>query len=161
MADTSILGTPVRNKRGKITARVLVDIDDVDLCNLVWYLQRPGYLVNDKRSGERLMHRVIMVRKLGRPMANGECVDHINGDALDNRRENLRAVSHKQNMENRKLHKNNQSGFRGVSWIPKGKCWRARVCHNGVGIHLGRFKNIEDAAAAAQAKRDELGYLSH
>lgn len=41
------------------------------------------------------MHRLIMKNPVGK------IVDHINNQTLDNRRENLRIVSHKENMRNR------------------------------------------------------------
>ncbi|MDA6380520.1 HNH endonuclease signature motif containing protein [Escherichia coli] len=43
-------------------------------------------------------------------------IDHINRVRTDNRISNLRLVTHSENMQNRKIQKNNKSGYRGVSW---------------------------------------------
>ncbi|MDA6684686.1 HNH endonuclease signature motif containing protein [Escherichia coli] len=46
-------------------------------------------------------------------------IDHINRVRTDNRISNLRLVTHSENMQNRKIQKNNKSGYRGVSWDAK------------------------------------------
>lgn len=74
----------------------------------------------------------------------GMDTDHINGDKLDNRSENLRVVDHQTNLRGfLKLDKRNVSGYRGVSAY-KGK-WRAR---RGRGGYLGVYATIEEAARA-------------
>lgn len=78
-------------------------------------------------------------------------VDHIDGDGLNNRRENLRIVTRSQNMQNQGLHKNNRSGSKGVSWRSSRKAWVAQISVNGVNRHLGYFKTI-DAAREKYAK---------
>jgi hypothetical protein len=52
-------------------------------------------------------------------------VDHINQDRLDNRLENLRWVTHKDNGRNRGMSKNNTSGYEGVSFYKTQNIWRA------------------------------------
>ncbi len=92
------------------------------------------------RNGQTLMHRVIMKAK------EGEEVDHINGNSLDNRKSNLRIVTRRQNAQNR--HDNRTSRFPGVSWNKGKNKWECRIRINGHKKHVGYFKNEEKAAQA-------------
>ncbi len=78
--------------------------------------------------------------------------DHRNRNTLDNRRENLRAVTHQINMLNRGVPINNSSGAVGVS--PSGKKWRARIQIHGKSIGLGSFTTKEEAIAARRAAEE-------
>lgn len=63
-------------------------------------------------------------------------IDHINGNTLDNRRENLRVVTHQENMMNKSDYKNNSSGVKGVNKNSQG-LWVARIQVGGKRIFLG------------------------
>ena len=125
----------------------IVDNSDYkSLCKNKWSV-RPGHKtnyayktikINVKRS-TITMHQIIMSSK------PGEQIDHINGNGLDNRRKNLRICTASQNRMNRGLQINNQSGAKGVDWMPKRNKWRARIQVGGKQIHLGVFKNKIDA----------------
>ncbi len=80
-------------------------------------------------------------------------IDHINGIKDDNRICNLREVSNAENQQNRvNLNKNNKSGVTGID-MRKGK-YRVRICIDYKSIHIGEYKNIEDAKVALyEAKR--------
>ena len=82
-------------------------------------------------------------------------IDHINGDRLDNRIENLRLADYELNAQNkREPHRNNKSGFLGVSWSESSKCWKASIRHKDKRTHLGMFASKEEAGAAyVEAKR--------
>lgn len=83
--------------------------------------------------------------------------DHINGDTLDNRRENLRpCLGKSQNGCNSKKRCNNKSGYIGVSWSQRKKKWVASVKFSGKSYFLGQFSNAKDAALARDAKAKEL-----
>ena len=95
------------------------------------------------------MHRFIM-----KPKSN-EYVDHINGDKLDNRKENLRICTKKENQRNQKVRKDNTSGYKGVA-LMAGKYWRAYITSGGSRQkHLGNFKTKEEAARAYDEKAKE------
>lgn len=79
-------------------------------------------------------------------------VDHINGNRLDNRRENLRICTHAKNMVNRGVYKNNTSKFKGVSKHKGENKWRAIVA----GKQIGQFDTDIEAARAYNAKMIEL-----
>ena len=91
---------------------------------------------------------------------NGEwpenCIDHIDGCRSNNKWENLREATKKQNNENLKLRKDNKSGFRGAVWHKATQKWAAQIRHNRKGIHLGLYNTAEEAASVAAAKRAEL-----
>ena len=100
-------------------------------------------------------HRLAWLYVHGRmPYAKHE-IDHINGDKLDNRIENLREVSHGQNGQNTGLRVNNRSGIKGVSWAASRGNWLATITVHGKMRNLGRFDTLEDAAAARRAAEIE------
>lgn len=84
-------------------------------------------------------------------------VDHINGNTLDNREENIRMCSAYENMKNRiKKHKSS-SKFKGVSWSESHKRWVCRVFSNGKKVFHGYFK---DEMCAAK-KYNEIAIVHH
>lgn len=92
------------------------------------------------------LHRLIWEDAHG-PIPEGLCIDHIDGDKLNNKLSNLRLVSHKQNMENKhKAYKSNKCGVKGVGFY-KGK-YRARIRANGKLHELGYFESIDLAEQA-------------
>lgn len=100
----------------------------------------------DGKSHPQTLHGRLMA-----PPA-GSHVDHINGDKLDNRRENLRIVTPQRNQVNRKQrNRNNTSGVRGVR--RHGQCdrWVAQITVNRKNIYLGLFGRFEDAVEARRA----------
>ena len=84
-------------------------------------------------------------------------IDHINGDATDNRIENLRDVSTKENGRNKSIHVNNTTGVTGVS-KRNGK-FRATIKVDGKSKELGLYDTLE--AAAAARKEAEIKYGFH
>jgi hypothetical protein len=97
------------------------------------------------------MSRFIMGAK------KGEQVDHINRDKLDNRKKNLRFVTHQQNVWNRCVYKNNKIGVRGVQFfektypfnnVPANRPYLSRINVDGKNIHLGYFSTLDDAKNA-------------
>lgn len=137
----------------------VIDECDRDLADVSWHLSS-GYVRRwePDHSRKYALHRVIVARMLGRPMVAGEVVDHINGNPLDNRRCNLRAVTPTQNAQNRRLQRNNTSGYRGVSFDKSRGVWQAMACHNGRQVSCGRHPTKELAAEAAMRTRSDLGY---
>lgn len=76
------------------------------------------------------------------------CVDHVNGNGLDNRRSNLRLATNQQNQANSQKKTPATSRFKGVSWSKTKQKWRAYICPARKYIHLGYFTSEEEAARA-------------
>lgn len=116
---------------------------------------RPGEKPKEyaKRQGVPL-HRIIMGVE-GIP-ASVIMVDHIDGDGLNNRRENLRLATASQNAMNRRTRSDNSSGARGVSWRKDLGKWEAYAKVNGKQRKGGCFEKLEDAAEAARKLREEM-----
>src|ERR671923_1500933 len=121
-------------------------VDDADyewLNQWKWSIgsNRYAYRINEQNRGI-YMHRLIT------NAPNGMQVDHINGNKLDNRRENLRVCTKHENMRNRGKQKNNTSGYKGVSWREKSKRYGAFIKIDGKYKMIGEYKTAEDAARA-------------
>ena len=117
-----------------------------------WYYQigprnASGYAAMKGSDGRLvLMHRVIL------GLARGQFSDHINGDTIDNRRANLRAATPSQNMFNRKLNKNNTTGYKGVIHGPTTqRPFLAVIQKGGKATRLGAFSTPTEAATAYNA----------
>ena len=129
---------------------IIVDAEDYAYLNQWKWKIHNGYAARSTRteSGLRnlLMHRVITNAQ------QGEEVDHINRNKLDNRKQNLRIVSHWENSHNR------QKGT-GVH-KPKGRNkWYAQIYVNNVRTHLGCFDTKEDAINARIIAEKQAGLL--
>lgn len=75
-------------------------------------------------------------------------IDHIDGNKLNNKIDNLRLCTHNQNQHNQGIRKNNTSGYKGVSWFASSKKWQAQICSNSKVKKLGVFSTKEEAAHA-------------
>lgn len=127
----------------------LVDEADFDLLRASrWYVYKRDrgtqYALRDRvdEKGTERLHRVL----LNAP--RGALVDHRNLNGLDNRRENLRLSTTSSNLCNRGATKANKSGFKGVSWSAKDRCWRAVITFQRKWYFLGNFSTPEAAARA-------------
>jgi hypothetical protein len=131
---------------------VSVDECDMDLSLHKWKVLTQGRQAYAIRShfpqGSLRMHRLIMERILGRPLARHEQVDHKDGDGLNNTRSNLRLATAAQNVANSRMPKTNTSGFKGVAWHKRAGKWAARIQVQGKNIHLGLFIDPEEAHRA-------------
>jgi hypothetical protein len=83
----------------------------------------------------------------------GQIVDHINGDAADNRLANLRLTSQADNNRNLRLNKRNKTGHAGVYHTTSGK-FGVRVG----GKYIGTFEDACTAFKVAYREYSRLGY---
>lgn len=133
--------------------KVIVDDEDVQrVQEKKWYLNKMMaktsgryYFYHDEKNNKirhaMLLHRFIMNCKKG----DGTVIDHINGDTLDCRKENLRFCTMKQNMQNSRGI-GSVSGYKGVHWLPQVKKWQVRLRLDGTTHYFGMYNNPIDGA---------------
>lgn len=143
----------IKLTQGKET---IVDVEDYRHLNKhKWFVDSSGYArrARKKIDGEGppavRMHRVIMNLD-----GSNLVVDHINGNKLDNRKQNLRICTYSQNSQNKKVKSNSISGYKGVT-LCMGKYWMAYITHNKININLGMFDTKELAVQAYNEKAIE------
>ena len=66
-------------------------------------------------------------------------IDHINRNKADNRIDNLREATRRENEYNKPRRKDNTSGYTGVTMCKSSGRWIANIKRNGQQIYLGRF----------------------
>ncbi len=126
----------------------IVDDDDFErVSRFRWSVSPNGYVVCSTKKSDgswatQLLSRFIM------NAPDGVLVDHKKGNKFDNRKSKLRFCTKSQNGFNRGKTNSNTSGFKGVWWDKWNSKWRAGIMVNWKQIHLGRFTDINEAAAA-------------
>ncbi|MBB5150284.1 HNH endonuclease [Ureibacillus thermosphaericus] len=127
------------------TMEILIDKDDFDKVNEfsgTWSAKKDGNThYAEIRNGKSFIkiHRLIM-------NYNGnKVIDHKNGNGLDNRKSNLRIVTHKVNSRNRKPSKNNKSGVTGVGYNKSSNKWEVQIKVDGKSKYLGLFNELQEA----------------
>ena len=80
-------------------------------------------------------------------------IDHIDRNKSNSRIENLRAVTHRQNMRNSSARKNNVSGVKGVSWHKNTGKWIVQLGVNGRKKYVGVYDDLDLAQLVAEEAR--------
>lgn len=133
---------------------VLVDDKDFDSLNQYKWRYHARFVLRYRYSDGR-QTIVFLHREIIKP-AKGMQVDHIDGNRLNNQRHNLRECTHAENQRNRKKHKNNTSGYKGVDFSKKNHRFRAKIKLNYKSIHLGYFNTALEAAYVYNKAAKEL-----
>ncbi len=124
----------------------IIDASNFEIISSFKWYCAAGYAISYEKTGSPRkkisMHRMVL------NCGPGQLCDHINGNRLDNRLENIRLCSPAENARNRKIQSNNKSGFKGIYWESAEKVFRAEICHGNKKYRLGRFKRRVDAARA-------------
>ncbi len=145
--------------RIEVVAGIFTEIDISDFsiyCKYKWHvaIKNGRYYVASavKRNGKWTkvyLHRLLK----GEP----DCfVDHKDNDSLNNKKSNLRLCTQTENNRNRKIGKNNTSGYKGVS-LTKSGTYQAFIYKQGKPIYLGVFKTAK-LASLAYAKAAKAEY---
>ena len=155
----------LRGREGIIRAFAVVDPDDYGWASGVsWYLakgkhRRIGYAVRtvrvDGKSKKEFLHRAVV----GLERRDEREVDHKSRMPLDNRKSNLRIVSHAANGQNLPPIGRGSSKFRGVSFRKDLEKWQAYLRIEGKQHHIGYFESEQEAAdAAASFRKNHMPY---
>ena len=136
---------PLYDKDGLTDKFAIVDAEDIDLVRFLrWTTSRNKRSATEYAIAGRNQNRVYMHRLILNP-PEGLVTDHINHDGLDNRRENLRSVTRRENAQNQPSRKSKYSSYRGVTWNIQSKKWMARTRYMGKTYHLGYFTDEHEA----------------
>lgn len=134
---------------GVFTAKKLRPHPTKGLCYGVGGIDINGYVLIMVLGKQYRAHRLVWLWVHGE--FPSQQLDHINGVRHDNRLCNLRPATNSENCKNGKLPKNNTSGFKGVSWMPRQKAWAAHIRVDGKAIHLGLYRDVVEAAETYDA----------
>jgi hypothetical protein len=107
-------------------------------------------LYNKKKRFSFRIHRLVALAFIENPR-NKNCVDHCDGNKLNNQVNNLRFATKQENNRNRKLTDKNTSGVKGVHFEKDRNKWCARYSLNDKTIFIGRYKTLEEAKIARQS----------
>lgn len=131
---------------------VIIDSNKLYKCkDTTWCVDTNGYAIATINS-----RRWVIQRYLLQTDDFHTEVDHINGNPLDNKMQNLRICTHSENSKNLKTKKNNTSGHAGVR-IKGDDKYQASIMINRKSINLGLFSSFDQAV---QARCDaELKYF--
>jgi hypothetical protein len=127
-----------------------VDAADYEWLNRWIWSTRGGYAIRLEKRKVVYMHREIM------KTPKGKVVDHKNRNKLDNTRGNLRNCTCGENARNRNKPRGASSRFIGVGYDKRSHKYYARLCHEGVALVIGRYKDEIEAARARDQKAVEL-----
>lgn len=139
----------VQLSKGRVAVIDEDDLEKVSFCswNFERYARANVWLKDKKKYKVMYMHRIIA------NAPEGMDVDHINGDKLDNRKENLRVCTRSENLHNIRTKTATRSGLRGAYREQnrgKGCRWFSQISVRGKVHHLGRFDTAEEAHEAYQ-----------
>lgn len=142
--------------------KAIVDDDDYDYLMQWKWVMSAGYACRHERITDdryaRKKYKRIPMHKVINKTPDGMYTDHINGNRLDNRKENLRSCTQAENNRNRKAWKRSNSDIRykGVTWYKYNEIYQATIRSGDKTIHLGYFTDIKQAARAYDKAAKEL-----
>ena len=135
-------------------SEILSDHYDSYIKNKRWYIRNDGYTATSENGNKVMLHRYIY-KTYSDNNYDGR-IDHIDGNPLNNRLENLRPSTNQQNSFNTKLNSRNTTGYKGVYWDKIRNKYEASIGYNYKKILIGYFDDKEQARKAREATELEL-----
>jgi hypothetical protein len=133
----------LRDVESKEVGRTKISLDKVEIAKKYkWHKSNNGYVLSNVKNKALLLHRLIA------DLPKDQLVDHINGDRLDNRNENLRPCTFLQNRQNQKAYPHSTSGVTGVYYSETNKGWIAQIWYNKEYYYLGTHETMDEAIKA-------------
>ena len=133
----------IYNQKNEKIATFIIDVCDIQKVKYHKWRLSHGHVVTglpSKGQQRDLSHVVLDI-----PKDDYVVVDHINGDPLDNTRDNLRICSQGENVLNKRFMSNNPTGFIGVSYKKDRDRYDPEIRFEYTRCHLGMTKTIEEA----------------
>lgn len=138
----------ITDRKDKYLCKAIIDREDAERVSSYRWTSNGKYIRMFNKTSPIYLHRFIL-------KYDGDLdIDHINGDRLDNRKENLRIISHIENTWNRE-----EKSYRKITDRPLKKPYYVRIQRKGQIAFQKYVATEEEAQELASAKRRELGCL--
>lgn len=140
--EVTIVGEIAYIKLRKTDKIVMIDKEDlVKVENYCWRLSNDGYAITYRVLDK---WRAILMHSLIIGKIEGKEIDHINQNKLDNRKCNLRHLTHLENMHNVNRVPKSNTGIKNIHYNKNGK-FVARMQYNNNQYNIGTFRTLEEA----------------
>lgn len=143
--DGNVAYVALYNNKGEQVTQSTIDADDVEKVSVYqWRLSKKRdklYVVAGNSTFRKYLHNLILDYEFD----GVNEVDHIDGNSLNNRKNNLRKIPHSLNCKNVKPRKTNKLGIRGVSYSKRDNNYLCDFICGSYRLFLKPFKDIESA----------------
>lgn len=134
----------IYDRMGNYINEFVIDTTDIEKINRYkWSLTKGHIATKDKNNKTIYLHRYLLD-----VTDKNVIVDHIDGNPLNNKRNNLRIGTQELNARNHGICSTNTSGVTGVTWDKQRSKWAAQIVYKNKNHHLGRFNDFDDAVKA-------------
>lgn len=131
----------IYSQTGRKISEFIIDFEDLE--KVKYHKWRLGH--NHVLTGSADKVRDLSYIVLGIEPNKDIVVDHIDGNPFNNRKNNLRICSQKENILNKSFMSTNTSGFIGVSYKKDRNYYDPEIRFQSKRCHLGACKSLEDA----------------
>lgn len=138
------------NRNSIEVARAIADsIHYNEIKKYKWYKGGAGYCQS------KIGDKIVYLHRLVTNAPEGLVVDHINHNTLDNRSNNLRICTQRDNAHNKIINANSLSGYNGVIWSKEFRKWKVQIKINKVNKFIGYYNDLQKAIDARLNAEDK------